>query len=59
LKINELIAATQGASNRILNIKDLTEEEIIRLHKRYRQLAEKAKSDGNPLLPHTVEEIEP
>jgi low affinity Fe/Cu permease len=39
LKLDELIAATQGASNRTIAIDDLSEEELLRLHARYRELA--------------------
>jgi low affinity Fe/Cu permease len=41
VKLNELIAATKGASNRLINIEDLTEDELMDLHARYQQLAER------------------
>jgi len=40
IKLNELIASQQGASNRLIGIENLTEEEVRLLHKRYEQLAE-------------------
>ncbi len=43
VKLNELIAATRGASNRLINIEDLTEEELAELHDRYQQLAERVQ----------------
>jgi low affinity Fe/Cu permease len=40
LKLNELVAAVKGASNRLIDVEDLSEEEleVLRLH--YRRLAE-------------------
>jgi len=32
LKLNEIVAALQGASNRLINVEDLTETEIRLLH---------------------------
>ena len=40
LKLNELIAAHGGASNRLLNIQDLSEEELNTLYEHYRTLVE-------------------
>ena len=38
IKLNELIAASEKASNRIVVIADLTEEELDHLHKFYEEL---------------------
>ena len=35
LKLNEVVAALQGASNRLINVEDLTETEIRLLHAHY------------------------
>lgn len=59
MKLNELLAAHRGASNRLLNIEDLSEEDIRHLQKRYRRLAAKAEEDDDPTDPHTIEEIDP
>ena len=45
LKLNELIAATKGASNKVLNIEDLTEDELKVLKKFYRKLGEISEND--------------
>ena len=45
LKLNELVAAVRGASNRLINVEDLTEEEVRVLHKHYAKLVELAKKD--------------
>lgn len=39
LKLNELILAAHGASNRLVNVESLTEEEVTALHERYQRLA--------------------
>ncbi|KUG08623.1 low affinity iron permease family protein [Solirubrum puertoriconensis] len=58
LKLNELIAATKGASNRLINAQDFTEEEIDTLHRFYCLLAEKARKDNDLGRTHSVEEAE-
>ena len=58
LKLNELIAATQGASNRLINAQDFSEEEIKTLHNFYCLLAELAKKDNDLGQTHSVEEAE-
>src|SRR6476646_2416410 len=40
LKLNELVAAVEGASNRLINIEDLSEEEVALLHRHYKRLLE-------------------
>ncbi len=35
LKLNEIVAALEGASNRLIDVEDLTEEEIETLHKHF------------------------
>lgn len=59
MKLNELIAAHTGASNKLLNIEELSEEEIYNLQKRYHALAGIAHDDEHPFIAHTVEEIHP
>jgi len=56
LKLNELVAAVNGASNRLINIEDLTEDEIKTLHTYYGKLAELAKKESNFGKCHSVEE---
>lgn len=58
LKLNELLAATRGASNRLINAQDFTEEEINLIHQYYCLLAEKAKLDNDLGQTHSVEEAE-
>ena len=58
LKLNELIAAHKGASNRLINAQDFTEDEIHLLHQYFCLLAEKAKHDHDLGRTHSVEEAE-
>src|SRR4051812_25990300 len=56
LKLNELIAATQGASNRLIDVEDLTPEELDALKQFYVQLSTLAKKDNDLSCTHTIEE---
>ena len=56
LKLNEIVAAIEGASNRLIDVEDLTEAEIMVLHKHYRTLAGMAKKDQSLTKSHSVEE---
>lgn len=58
LKLNELIAATQGASNRLINAQDFSEEEIAILHGFYGTLVDLARQDTDLGKTHSVEEAE-
>lgn len=56
LKLNEIVAAMEGASNRLIDVEDLSEAEIIALQKYYRKLIELARTDDNLTATHSVEE---
>jgi low affinity Fe/Cu permease len=56
LKLNELIAAIEGASNRLVDVEDLSEEELVTLHKHFRRLVEMSKRDSSLMRSHSVEE---
>jgi low affinity Fe/Cu permease len=56
LKLNELVAALDGASNRLIDVEDLTEEELRALHRFYEELATRAKKDLKLTQSHSVEE---
>jgi len=45
LKLNELIASSSKASNRMVDVEDLTEAELDALHQFYAKLADLAKKD--------------
>ena len=56
LKLNELVAAVEGASNRLINVEDLSEEEVQILHRHFCKLCELALEDGAVMESHSVEE---
>ena len=58
LKLNEIVAALQGASNRLINVEDLTETEIRVLHAHYQRLVTIAKRDVNLTDSHSIEEAD-
>jgi low affinity Fe/Cu permease len=56
LKLNELVAAVHGASNRLINVEALTEHELATLHRHYCRLVELAKAEVDLTASHSVEE---
>src|SRR6188474_2891504 len=58
LKLNELVASKKGASNRLIDIEDLSEEELQILHKHFRQLVEMSKKETDLTSSHSIEEAE-
>lgn len=58
LKLNELVAAIQGASNRLIDVEDLSEDELRLLHQHYKRLAEISKRDTDIGKSHSIEEAE-
>ena len=58
LKLNEIVAAVQGASNRLIDVESLTEQELNVLHHHYATLAQMSKKDVTLTQSHSVEEAE-
>lgn len=58
LKLNELVAAHELSSNRLVSVEDLTEDELKVLQKYYRKLAEMSKTSRNLQVSHSIEEAE-
>jgi low affinity Fe/Cu permease len=56
LKLNELVAAVEGASNRLIDVESLTEEELNVLHRHYAKLTQMAKRDSTLTKSHSIEE---
>ena len=56
LKLNEVVAAMHGASNRLISVEDLSEDEVQILRQHYRELVELAKRDENLTESHSVED---
>jgi low affinity Fe/Cu permease len=58
LKLNELVAAMEGASNRLIDVESLNEQELDLLRRHYSKLVQMAKQDATLTRSHSVEEAE-
>ncbi|MFT4155303.1 low affinity iron permease family protein [Parafilimonas sp.] len=56
IKLNELIASSKDASNRLIDVEDLTPEELEILKKFYIQLAKLAAKEADIKATHSIEE---
>ncbi|MEI6948438.1 low affinity iron permease family protein [Paraflavisolibacter sp. H34] len=56
LKLNELIAADKKASNRLIEVEDLSQEELEVLKKFYIRLSELAKKENTLHRSHSIDE---
>lgn len=56
LKLNEIVAALQGASNRLIDVENLDESELRQLHLFYQTLSRMAKKDGHLGQSHSIDE---
>ena len=58
LKLSEIVAALQGASNRLIDVEGLSEQELEVLHRHYQALAKLAARDADLLTSHSIDEAE-
>jgi len=56
IKLNELIASSDKASNRLIDIEDLTEEELEKAKQFYIKLADLAEKEDDAFISHSIEE---
>jgi low affinity Fe/Cu permease len=56
LKLNEIVAAMTGASNRLVDVESLSEDELAHLHRFYHELATLCRKEGDLRISHSVEE---
>lgn len=59
LKLDELVAAHQGASNRLVSAEDLSEGDLERLRRQYRKLTRNAARDDNRRCARSIDEDGP
>jgi low affinity Fe/Cu permease len=57
LKLNEILAALKGASNRMIDVEQLSEDEVRALHTRYQRLAALVIDENDPTRRHSIEEV--
>jgi low affinity Fe/Cu permease len=58
IKLDELLAAHDKASNRMVNIEDLTEEELLVMKKYYKKLSE-TLGDKDQYTSHSIDDLKP
>jgi low affinity Fe/Cu permease len=58
LKLNELVAAHKHASNRLVNVENMTEDELKVIRKYYAYLSEYAKQEESLQQSHSIDEAE-
>jgi len=56
MKLNELIAANKEASNRLIDIEDLTEDELAVIKRFYVKLSDLAEEDSELFTSHSLDE---
>jgi low affinity Fe/Cu permease len=56
LKLNELVAAIEGASNRLISVEDLSDEDLEVLHSHYRELGLMSERESHIAESHSVNE---
>ncbi len=56
LKLNEVVAAMQGASNRLIEVEALTERELVALRRHYHALALLAAHERDITSSHSIDE---
>jgi low affinity Fe/Cu permease len=56
IKLNELVASSKFASNRLIDVEDLSEDELILLQNFYRQLATLSKQEKTMHVSHSIDE---
>ena len=58
LKLNEIVAAIEGASNRLIDVEELSSAELETLHSHYQKLAILAQKESALTQSHSIEEAE-
>jgi low affinity Fe/Cu permease len=56
IKLNELLAAVEGASNRLINVEEMTDEELDRLRAQFQALVRHIRARGDAAHAHSIEE---
>jgi len=56
VKLNELLASQHGASNRLINLEDWSEEDIAALHQRFSKLSQRLEHAADDCESHSIVE---
>ncbi len=57
LKLNELVAAHENASNRLVNVEDMTEDELRIIQKYYSKISDFTKREDSLRQSHSIDEM--
>jgi low affinity Fe/Cu permease len=55
LKLDEIVASLEGASNRLIDVESLSEAEVENLHKNYEELGRLLKQRGKDTGSHSID----
>jgi low affinity Fe/Cu permease len=58
VKLNELLAAQQGASNELINVEDMSEEQVESLHHRFAELSHHLEKASDGRSAHSIAEAQ-
>jgi low affinity Fe/Cu permease len=58
VKLNELLAAQQGASNELINVEDMSEEQVENLHHRFAELSHHLEMVSDGRSAHSIAEAQ-
>ena len=58
LKLNELVASSEFSSNRLVDIENMTEDDMIIVQKYYKRLSELSKNDISLQTSHSIDEAQ-
>ena len=58
IKLNEILASSAGASNRLIDVEALSEKELRAIHRHFQRLAELTKHEIDATKSHSIEEAE-
>jgi low affinity Fe/Cu permease len=58
LKLNEIVAALEGASNRLIEVESVTEKDLDTLRRHYHELAGLAAREADLTKSHSIEEAQ-
>jgi low affinity Fe/Cu permease len=58
LKLNELVAANEYTSNRLVSVEDMTEDELKVIQKYYKKLSQYSQRESNLRESHSIDEAE-
>src|SRR5205809_4688877 len=59
LKLDEIIRALKGARNELVDLEELSDEDLAKLEQQFKRIRRKAEHDGNSIKKTAVKEVHP